>query len=112
MALTWAQLRTTLNYSALFVSLALVGISPAVLYLTSHGMHKMNKAWPQGLYEWYRGPSWDMDTKHNVRLMYESTNEYTMFAAGAVGAITGLIGIVGFFLGRQVSLRPILQASF
>ena len=103
MALTWARLLTVLNGSALFVSLALVGISPAVLYLTSYGMHLGNKAYPQGPYEWYRGPSWDTDTKHTVRLMYESTNEYTMWTAAAVSFFAGLIGIVGFFLTFRVS---------
>lgn len=112
MALTWSHLLTILNFSALFVSLALVGLAPAILYLTSHGMHWMNKAWPQGYYEWYRGPSWDMDTKHKVRLMYDSTNEYMIFTAGAVGAIAGLVGMVGFFLARQVSLIPPFPLRF
>ncbi|KAF3035899.1 hypothetical protein E8E12_001464 [Didymella heteroderae] len=73
-------------------------------------MHWMNKAWPQGLYVWYRGPSWDMDNKHNVKLMYDSTNEHMLFAAGAVGAISGLVGIVGFFLARQTS-KPSTQKA-
>ncbi|KAF2630343.1 hypothetical protein BU25DRAFT_446586 [Macroventuria anomochaeta] len=103
MALTWPRLLTILNGGALFVSLALVGISPAILYLTSHGMRWMNKAYPQGYYEWYRGPSYDMDTKHKVRLMYESTNEYMIFTAAAVSAIAGLVGIIGFFLTRKTS---------
>lgn len=106
MAFTWPQLLIILNCSALFFSLALVGLSPAILYLTGHGTHWMNEAWPQGLYEWYRGPSWDMDTRHFVRLMYDPANENLLFAAGAAGVMTGLTGIVGFFLARQVSIPP------
>lgn len=104
MALTWSRLLHILNGGALFVSLALVGLSPAILYLTSHGMRLMDKAYPQGSYEWYRGPNWDIHTKHNVRLMYESTNEYMMFTAAAVSALAGLIGIVGFFMTFKVNL--------
>ena len=103
MAFTWAHLLTILNGSALFFSVALVGLSPAILYLTSYGMHLGNKAYPQGQYEWYRGPSWDMDTKHEVRLMYESTNEYTMWAAAAVSFFAGIFGIVGSFMTFRVS---------
>jgi hypothetical protein len=107
MALTWSHLFIILNCSALFFSLSLVGLSPAILYLISHGMHRMNKQWPQGYYEWYRGPSWDIDTLHKVKLTYDSSNDYMLFAAGSVGVITGVVGIVGFFLTRQVSIHPL-----
>jgi hypothetical protein len=103
MALTWSRLLHVLNGSALFVSLALVGLSPAIIHLANHGMRLMDKAYPQGSYEWYRGPNWDMNTKHKVRLMYESTNEYMMFTAAAVSALAGLIGIVGFFTTLKVN---------
>lgn len=104
MALTWSRLLTVLNGGTLFVSLALVGISPAILYLTSHNMRRMDKKYPQGQYEWYRGPSYDMDTKHKVRLMYESSNEYIILAAAAaVSILAGLVGVVGFFLNLRVS---------
>lgn len=105
MALTWPQLHTILNCGVLFFSLALVGLSPAIVYLTAHGVHWMNKAYPQGYYEWYRGPSWDMDTKHQIRLMFDSTNEEMLYAAGAAGILFGVVGIVGFFLARQVSIH-------
>jgi hypothetical protein len=87
----------------LFLSLALVALSTTIFYLTGHGMRVMDKAYPQGYYEWYRGPSWDMDTKHKVRLMYDSANEYMIFTAGAVSCLAGFVSLVGFFLTRQVS---------
>lgn len=107
MALTWPHLLTILNCSALFFSLALVGLSPPIIYLTAHGVHGMNKAYPQGYYEWYRGPSWDMDTKHEIRLMFESTTEEMLYTAGAAGVLFGVVGIVGFFLARRVSFHPL-----
>ncbi|KAJ4402793.1 hypothetical protein N0V91_007014 [Didymella pomorum] len=111
MALTWPQLHTILNCGVLFFSLALVGLSPAIVYLTAHGVHWMNKAYPQGYYEWYRGPSWDMDTKHQIRLMFDSTNEEMLYAAGAAGILFGVVGIVGFFLARQTSKPSTRKAT-
>ncbi|KAJ8117053.1 hypothetical protein OPT61_g1657 [Boeremia exigua] len=110
MALTWSQLHSIFNGGVLFVSLALLGISPAAIYLTIHGVHRMNKAWPQGSYQWYRGPSWDMDTHHTVRLMYESTNEPMIYTAGVMGAFAGLVGILSFFITRKTT-KPTAQRS-
>ncbi|KAF9695144.1 hypothetical protein EKO04_007040 [Ascochyta lentis] len=110
MALTWAHLLTVLNAGALFFSLALIGVSPATGYFTGHGMRLVNEAYPRGYYEWYRGPSYDMDTRHFVKVVYESTNEYMIFTAAAVGGVAGVIGVVGFFLTLKQS-KPTTRKS-
>ncbi|KAJ4984004.1 hypothetical protein SVAN01_10498 [Stagonosporopsis vannaccii] len=108
MALTWPRLHTILNSSLLFFSLVLVAISPAILYLTIHGMRSMDEAWPQSYYIWYRGPSNDMETEHKVALMYEFSNEPMIIAAAAASALAGTFGTVGFFLAGKV-IKPSAQ---
>jgi hypothetical protein len=104
MALTWSHLLTSLNIGVLLVSLALLGFSPAVLFLTDHGMRLMDKTYSPGLYEWYRGFHDDMGKKHVVRLVYKSANESLLYTAAAVGTVAGVIGVFGFCLTRQVRL--------
>jgi hypothetical protein len=106
MAFTWPHLLTILNSCLLFFPLALLAISPAVLCLTTHGIRSMDRVWPQGSYTWYRGPSHDMDTKHQVNLIYEGSSEHIITAAAAASALAGIVGIVGFFLAGRVRPRP------
>jgi|SRR5690242_17028448 len=106
MALTWPGLHTILNSSLLFFSLALIAISPAVLYFTIHGMKMMDSVWLQRSYTWYRGPSYDMDTKHQVTLLYEVSNEHMILAAAAASVLAGVFGIAGFFLAGRVCSDP------
>ncbi|KAH6616380.1 hypothetical protein C7974DRAFT_44087 [Boeremia exigua] len=103
MALTSPPLHVILNSSLLFFSLALLAISPAVLYLTIHGIRSMDRVWPQGSYTWFRGPSHDVDTKHQVNLIYEGSSEHMIIAAAAASALAGVVGVAGFFLAGKIA---------
>ena len=104
MALTWPQLLVILNISIAFFSLALVAIAPAAIYLTAHGSHRMNQNWREDIYQWYRGPSSDMDNLPFVRLTYLPANEPFIHTAAAISILAGLAGISGVFLKQNVSL--------
>ena len=104
MALTWPQLLVILNSGIAFFSLALVAISPAAIYLTAHGSHRMIQNWREGIYQWYRGPSSDMDNLPFVRLTYLPANEPLIHTAAAISILAGLAGISGVFLKQNVSL--------
>lgn len=103
MALTWTRLLQILNGGIAVFSLTLVGIAPACLYLTSHGMQWMNQMWRPGLYEWYRGEGPWGDQHHFVTLSYDTVNEGLILAAASVSLLAGLIGAYGAFLRRKVS---------
>lgn len=103
MALTWPQLLLILNVSIAFFSLALVAIAPAAIYLTAHGTQRMNQNWSEGIYQWYRGPSWDMDNLPFVRLTYLSANEPLIYTAAAISILAGLAGITGSLVKQKVS---------
>ena len=105
MALTWPQLLVILNVGIAFFSLALVAISPAAIYLTAHGSHRMNQNWREGIYQWYRGPSWDMENAPFVHLTYLPANEPLIYTAAAISILAGLAGISGVFLKQNVSLK-------
>ena len=102
MAITKATFHTTLNIAALIISLLLVSLSTAIFCLNTNGMKIMDIAFPPNKYVWYRGPSWDMDTKHTVTLQYNSANEGMIFAAGAVSFLAGLVGVAGCLLTQKV----------
>jgi hypothetical protein len=97
------RLATILNIAAVILSLTLVALSIAALYLTGHGTYLMDNAFPPGKYEWYRGPSYDLDTKHKITLQYNSANEGVLLAAGAVSCLTGLVGVVKFLFTLKVN---------
>ncbi|KAF1851094.1 uncharacterized protein K460DRAFT_412706 [Cucurbitaria berberidis CBS 394.84] len=100
------RLPTILNSVALTLSLTLIALSTAIFYLTGHGMQLMDNAYPPGRYTWYRGPSWDMDSKHTVLLQYDSANEGMILAAGVVSCLAGLVGMggaVAIFLTQEKS---------
>ncbi|KAF2821784.1 hypothetical protein CC86DRAFT_373561 [Ophiobolus disseminans] len=99
-----------LNSAILFISLALIGISTASLYLTGHGMKTMDNVFPPGKYEWYRGET--PGTKHIVWLRYDGVNEGFILAGGAIGLLAGIVGAVGSVLSfrspKQASVKPTL----
>lgn len=113
MALACSRLLQVLNGSIGFLALALVGIAPTVMYLTSHSMHWMNYVWPQGRYQWYRPLEKRMNLDSQwanapslypyATLTYESANEGLIVAAAVVSLCAGLFGLVGAFLSRKVS---------
>jgi hypothetical protein len=93
-----------LNLAVLFLSLALVSISIASIYLTSHGLKLMDREHPSGHYVWYRGPWWDIDTKPQNMLRFENTNEAVILTTGAISCIAGVVGVVAFFVTLKVSI--------
>ncbi|KAH6622187.1 hypothetical protein C7974DRAFT_457167 [Boeremia exigua] len=96
-----SRLRAILNGSTLFVSLALLGISPAMMILSMRGMHRMDSAWPEAYYEWFLGPPTHSGHKHLVQLVYNNTNEHMILAAGIAGVFAGIVSVVGFFLAQK-----------
>lgn len=103
MALTWSRLLMILNAGIIFFSFTLVALSPAIIYLTADGSKKMMQLWPEGIYQWYRGPSWDMDNKPFIKLTYNSTNEHMIYTTAAVSILAGLAGVAGVFRMSKVS---------
>ncbi|KAH7064400.1 hypothetical protein BKA63DRAFT_572308 [Paraphoma chrysanthemicola] len=99
---TRAHVPAMLNSVVLFLSLALVSISIASIYLTAYGMKLMDREHPSGHYDWYRGPWWDTDLIPQNMLRFDDANEAVIFTTGAISCIAGLIGIIAFF----VSLKP------
>lgn len=106
MAITIARLTHIINIAAHIISLALIALSVAVIYLSSHGMERMNAAFPAGDYEWYRGPDYDPRTKHNITLKYDSANEGVILAAAAVSCLAGLVGMAAIFFPKKVCSYP------
>ncbi|KAF2999415.1 hypothetical protein E8E13_007232 [Curvularia kusanoi] len=110
MALTWSRLLVILNAGIIFFSLTLVALSPAIIYLTADGSKKMIQLWPEGLYQWYRGPGSAAEMKPFIQLYYDSTNEHMIYATAAVSILAGLAGIAGIFRMSKTS-KPLFRGS-
>ncbi|KAF2029946.1 hypothetical protein EK21DRAFT_89365 [Setomelanomma holmii] len=93
--LTKSRIPTILNLAILLFSHALVALSIAILYLTSHGMQRMDKAYPPGKYEWYRGPWWDIHNKSHSKLRYDSANGVIILSSASVACLVGVAGVIG-----------------
>lgn len=72
----------------------------------------MDRVWPGSSYTWYRGPSHDPDTKHQVNLIYEGSSEHMIIAAAIASAIAGMIGITMFFLAGKVRFKSYIHFTF
>jgi hypothetical protein len=97
-----SHLPTILSVTIVFGSLALIAFSIAVIYLTNHAMHIMDENFPSGWYQWYRGPEYDIHTKHKIFLQYDNANEGLIFTAGAVSCLVGLISLIASLTAANV----------
>jgi len=95
------------GYSSLLLSVVLIALTAANLYLVVHGMNSMNYWFPEGRYTWWifsyfeRYPMGPIDSGHYVNLKYNYATESQILISTGLAIAAGVIGFGGFWITRK-----------